>query len=144
MKHTINLNNLNFPFVNQLSSQHTSWMFFLRTIGIGHCLFSLYRPFIASKDMSPQRTIFCTEKINLYILSLRYFLSYLETGRFLRNLKVNLSKIIGIDGFGLLLRVWRYFCPQLSRAKEDGTQTSVFVHEINMGNIEWHTVKFRK
>ena len=37
--------------------------------------------------MSSQRTMFC----------LWYFLSYQEAGRF-RNLKVNLSRIVGIDG----------------------------------------------
>ena len=35
--------------------------------------------------------------INLQILSLWFFLSYIEAGRFFRNL----SKITGIDGFGL-------------------------------------------
>ena len=30
---------------------------------------------------------------------------------------------------------WQYFCPQLWRAKEDVTQNSMIVHEINKGNI---------
>ena len=47
-----------------------------------------------------------------------------------RNLKENLSKIIGIDGFGLW-RVEQSFCPQLSTAKEDVTQNSVIMHELN-------------
>ena len=55
---------------------------FLRTIGTGHCPLSLYRLFIASKNMSSQRTTFGSEKIKLSILTLRYFLSYLEVGDF--------------------------------------------------------------
>ena len=41
-------------------------------------------------------------KDKLINLKLMVFLSYLEAGRFFRNLKVTPSKIIGIDGFGLL------------------------------------------
>ena len=75
MKHTINLNHLNFP---------------LQT----NC------------PRSTRRDDFLHGKDKLVNLKLRvFFLSYLETGRFFRNLKVNLSKIIGIDGFGLLPRV---------------------------------------
>ena len=33
-------------------------------------------------------------------------------------------------------RLSQYFCPQLSRAKEDVTQNFVIVHEKNKGNIE--------
>ena len=109
---------------------------FLRTIGTGHCPLSLYRLFIASKNMSSQRTTFGSEKIKLSILTLRYFLSYLEVGWFFRNLKVNLSNNRNWQ-VGSLLRVWQDFCPQLSKAKEDVTQNSVMVDEINKGNIEW-------
>ena len=52
--------------------------------------------------MSSQRAIFFfSKKKNLQILSLLYFLPYLEAGQFSRNLKVDLSKTIGIDSFGL-------------------------------------------
>ena len=47
--------------------------FFLRTIGAGHCPFLLYRLFIASKNMSSQRTIFCFEKDILVNLNLTVF-----------------------------------------------------------------------
>ena len=120
LSETNNLNNSNFPF-GYLSSKHTAWMFFLPTID-----YSL-----------PWRTIFCSEKINLKILSFRHFLSYLEAGRFFRNLKeIWKSKIIGP-------RVWQYFCLQLWRAKEDVMQNSVIVHEINKGNIEWWIISLQ-
>ena len=32
---------------------------------------------------------------------------------------------------------WQYFCPQMWRAKEDVTQNSMIVREINKGNIQW-------
>ena len=44
--------------------------------------------------MSSQRTIFLLGKDKLINLELTVFLSYLETGQFFRNLKVNLSRII--------------------------------------------------
>ena len=48
-----------------------------------------------------------------------------------------LSKIIGIDRFGLLQEFDNIFFLQWSRAEEDVTQNSMIVHEINKGNIEW-------
>ena len=78
--------------------------------------------------------------VNVFPLDHRYrslpFFT-VQTIHYQRNLKVNLSKIIGIDAFVLLPRVWQYFCTQLSRTKEGVTQNSVIVHEINKCDSEW-------
>ena len=58
--------------------------------------------FIASKHMSSQSAIFLLGKDKLINIKLTvFFYLTLETGLFFRTLKVNLSKIIGIDRFSL-------------------------------------------
>ena len=80
-----------------------------------------YRLFIASKHMSSQRTIFLLGKDKLVNLKLTVFFIFPSNRAIFQKIE---GKSFKTNWF------WRYFCPQLSRAKEDVTQNCVIVHEI--------------
>ena len=82
------LNNLNFPFWKLLSSQHTAWMFLPRTIGTGHCPFSLYRLFSAGNALYQEcDNIFALSFWELIKMSRKLLRS------FMRQIRVTLNEV---------------------------------------------------
>ena len=67
-------------------------------------------------------------KDKLINLKLTVFLSYLEAGQFFRNVKVNRSKIIGIDRFWLIAKSLTIFLPSVVESQRR-CQNSVIVHD---------------
>ena len=74
-------------------------------------------------------------KDKLINLKLMVFFILSKSRVIFRNLKVNLSKIIGINRFDLIIaKSLRMFLPsELLRAKENVTENFVIMHEINKG-----------